>query len=161
MLTKQQENRIIRGGIITFWLVFWLLNVVDKTIGGKTILWAGKDRLPKFIEYFASIGINNPTVSSVSLIIISFLEALAFLFMILAFFQFIAGNKSKTRLMFFWGIFISLVVFSIFTMGDQVFGERDELLEHAIYWISLIISWFVFTHSESQLLKFEKSKKKK
>lgn len=34
-----------------------------------------------------------------------------------------------------------------FALGDQVFGERSELLEHTIFWAALFISWRVYTHS--------------
>ena len=33
------------------------------------------------------------------------------------------------------------VIFSFFAIGDQVFGDRGELLEHTIYWMALIVSW--------------------
>ena len=57
------ESYIVRFGVVIFWTLFWLLNVIDKFIGGSTFLWAGKDRLAQFVKYFSSIGIENQSVA--------------------------------------------------------------------------------------------------
>lgn len=67
-LSNKQENHIIHLGIVVFWLLFWLFNVIDKVIGGTTFLWVGKDRYVQFIKYFSSIGIDNTAVAGTVLL---------------------------------------------------------------------------------------------
>jgi len=150
MLTEKKENRIIRGGVIIFWLLFWLLNSVDKVIGKETALFVGKDRLAQFVNYFESIGVTGLAVPQGTLIFVSVLEFIALVYLVLALVYYFKGDKKKTRNMFFFGILFSLIVFSFFAIGDQIFGDRVELLEHSTYWISLVISWFVYTHSDKK-----------
>jgi len=145
MFSKKRENKIIRGGIIIFWLSFWLFNAIDKVVLETRFLWAGENWAKFFLELFKSIGIENRVIPYFALSMIGILEFTAAIFMALALFYFFKGDKRKTKHMFFIGILISLIIFSFFAIGDQIFGERQELLEHSIYWIGLIISWFVFT----------------
>ena len=144
-LTLKQENRIIRGGIIVFWCLFWLFNVIDKVIGQNIFLWVGKDRLTQFVAHFASIGIENVLVAKLTLIFVSAVEFIAFFFLALALWEFIKKREERTRFYLFWGILTSLFIMSLFAIGDQIFGERAELLEHATYWIAFVLSWFVYT----------------
>ena len=150
MLSKEQESWIIRGGVIVFWALFWLLNSVDKIIVNPLGFWVGKDRVSQFAGYFSSIGVESSIVSNGILVFVSLLEVIAFIFMILALFYFLKKNKDKARHMFFYGILFSLIIFSFFSIGDQIFGERAELLEHSTYWISLVLSWFIYTHADDK-----------
>jgi hypothetical protein len=140
------EGRIIRFGIILFWTLFWLLNVFDKFITKPTILWVGKDRLAQFIDYFASIGINNPIVASTILQLVILAEVIAFICLFIALIQFILKNHDKAQTFFFWGTLTGLIIFSFFSIGDQFFGDRHELLEHTTYWLALIISWGAYVY---------------
>ena len=36
--------------------------------------------------------------------------------------------------------------FSLFSIADQVFGDRFQLLEHGLFWMILLASWIVFRH---------------
>jgi len=149
ILKKREENAVIQFGILFFWAVFWLFNVLDKIIPGKTFLWVGKDRYTQLLNYFATIGIQNEIFAQVTLFFITLLETIAATFLIIALVYFVAGKRRFARGVLFWGFFVSLSIFSMFTIGDQVFGDRVELLEHSLYWISIIISWFVYTSSEN------------
>lgn len=148
ILTKQKENSILQFVIVAFWAVFWLFNVIDKIIPGSTFLWVGKDRFAQISEYFMTIGVENPMVTTISLGAVTIVEAVALAFFALSLVYFIAGNKKYAHSMFFWGAITSLVIFSGFSIADQVFGDRFELLEHSIYWVTIIASWFAYKASE-------------
>ncbi len=138
---RHLEGRIIQLGITGFWMLFWLFNVIDKFITDPTFLWAGKDRMGQFLEYFGSIGVSNPSIAFWTLIAVTMIELLAFILLLLAFIYFVKSKEKKAHIYFFWGTLTGLVLFSLFTIGDQIFGDRFELLEHTIYWIALIVSW--------------------
>jgi len=146
MVSRKTENWIIRFGIILFWTLFWGLNFIDKLLPAG-FLWVGRERTEQFTSYFLSIGLSNPLFAETTLMIISIFELVAFVFMVTSLFYFFR-NQEKAHQALFWGIFTSLLIFSFFTIGDQVFGNRTELLEHSIYWISLVISWFIFRYFE-------------
>ncbi len=147
MLTLKKENKIIRGGLIIFWLLFWLLNTIDKLITKEVTLWVGKDRISQLTTYFSSIGIENIMIPKITLTIIGLLEFIALVFFSISLYYYVNKNLKKARHLFFLGIFTSIVIFSFFAIGDQIFGDRTELLEHSIYWISSILSWYIFSHS--------------
>lgn len=140
------EYRIIQFGTVIFWFLFWLLNVIDKFIGGATFLWVGQDRFAQFTEYFSSIGIDNPKVALSFLIFVTIAEIAAFILVAIALGHLVVKDDEKARIFFFWGTFIGLAIFSFFTIGDQIFGEGDELLEHTIYWVALIVSWGAYAY---------------
>ena len=147
-LSRDQENKIICFGIIVFWWLFWLFNVIDKFIGGQTYLWAGKDRYAQLVSYFSLIGIDNTVVIFASLFMTTMLEIFALLFATFALAYCLAGNKNIAHGALFLTILTSLAIFSIFAIGDQVFGDRFELMEHTIYWIAFVLSWFLYTRHE-------------
>jgi len=147
-LNIHTENNIIRLGIIIFWWLFWLFNVVDKFIVSEGVMWVGKNRAEQFMDYFSSIGIEGTTVPYLTLSFVTALEVVALIFTTLALWYFFKGKKDKARAGLFWGILTSLFIFSFFAIGDQIFGDRVELLEHSIYWIGLVISWFIYTHAD-------------
>ncbi len=149
-ITLEKENKIIRLGIIVFWFLFWALNAVDKFLAGNVSFWVGQDRSTQFAEYFDSIGFASRSVVTGALVGVTILEIAAFLFGTLALVYYFTSSREKTRAAVFWMILTSLVIFSLFSIADQVFGEREELLEHSIYWISFIISWFVYTHTDKR-----------
>ncbi len=147
-----QESTAIRLGIILFWTLFWLLGVIDKVIPNRTavLFWAGKDRLAQFSNYFSSIGIEVTFVPITFLVIVSILQFVAFLFCLGALVYFVSGKREQADRLLFWGILVSLAIFSFFAVGDQIFGDRVELLEHSIFWIALVISWFIYGLAQRQ-----------
>ena len=141
------EGRFMRFAIVGFWLLFWLLNVIDKFINKPTFLWAGKDRIAQFIEYFSSIGIENINIVLASLMFITIAEIAATLFLGYSLWNLIRKNAIQAKIWFFWGTLTGLGIFTFFAVGDQIFGERSELLEHTIFWVALFISWRAYNHS--------------
>ena len=146
-LSHYFEGRLIRFAIVGFWLLFWLLNVIDKFINKPMFLWAGKDRITQLIEYFSSIGIENVNVALASLVLISIAEIAAFLFLACSLWGLLRKNEKEAKAWFFWGTLVGLATFTFFAIGDQVFGERGELLEHTIFWAALLISWGAYAYS--------------
>lgn len=144
-LTKKREHFIIRSGLILFWLIFWGLNVIDTFIGQTAYLWVGKDRLSEFVQFFSSIGIVNPLVAQYFLIVTTILQIITVVFLIFALIRLWQGSAKQARANYFWGTFIGLVMFSYFTIGDQMFGGSEMLWQHTMYWLTLVISWGAYT----------------
>lgn len=146
MISSKVEGKIIRIGIVVFWDLFWFFNIIDKFISSPTFLWVGKDLLTQFTNYFSSIGIENPNVAFGFLAFVTIAEIAAFILVTIALWYLVYDNEQKARLFFFFGTFVGLAIFSFFSIGDQIFGERHELLEHTTYWIALIISWGAYIY---------------
>lgn len=152
VLNQKKEVRIIRFGLIIFWWFFWFFNVIDKFIVESVFLWKGKNRIGQLIDYFASIGISDIAIPIIFFLFIAALEIIALVFMTITLRFYFKGDKQLTRAAFFYGILVSLIIFSFFTIGDQIFGDRAELLEHSIYWILTVLSWFVYIRIEKRTI---------
>lgn len=135
---------LVRYLILTYWILFWLLNFIDKIIGGAHFLFVGKDRYAQVERFFDSLGLGNPIITNAALIITAGLEIFAFVFFTGALYHFIKKNIDATRSWFFAGISFTLIVFTYFSIGDQIFGDHSELLEHGIFWLITILSWIIF-----------------
>lgn len=142
------NNQLIRGAILMYWSIFWLFNIVDKVIGGSMFLWVGRDRFAQFQKYFASAGLDAPIVADVALMVAAALEVFAFVFMTGALFFFLKGCLKETRSWFFMGILLTLATFTLFSLGDHLFGDRFELLEHTLFWFMTLASWVIFKRLE-------------
>jgi hypothetical protein len=57
------------------------------------------------------------------------------------------GKDKISEQWFYRGISFSVLLFSLFSIGDQVFGDRFNLLEHGIFWIILVVSWAIFKYN--------------
>jgi len=137
-------KELIKHLILIYWLLFWLLNIIDKIIGGSHFLFVGKDRFAQIERFFDSLGLGNPIIASVALIITAGLEIFAFVFFSGALYHFIKKNIDSTRSWFFVGIVLTLIIFTYFSIGDQIFGDHIELLEHGTYWFISLLSWIIF-----------------
>lgn len=137
-------KQLIRYFMLIYWLLFWLLNILDKIIGGSHLLWVGKDRFALFERFFDSLGLGNPIIANVALIITAGLEIFAGVFFAGALYHLIKKNIDSTRSWFLVGIVLTLIIFTYFSIGDQIFGDHNELLEHGIYWFISLLSWMIF-----------------
>ena len=135
---------LVRYFILIYWILFWLFNVIDKIIGGAHFLFVGKDRFAQMERFFDSVGIDNPIIANIALIITASLEIFALVFFTGALFHFKRKNLDATRSWFFIGIILTLITFTYFSIGDQIFGDHFELLEHGLFWFITLISWIVF-----------------
>ena len=160
-----KEKKIIRFAILIFWTFFWGLSVMDKIIPDVHQLWVGKDFFALFIKFFGSLGLKDPIFATVALATVSSLEALNFVFYLLSFANFLKGNNSISEKWFFRAIFSSITLFSLFSIADQVFGDRFQLLEHGLFWLILIASWVLFKHissiSEKKIISLQPKKELK
>ncbi|MCH8907505.1 MAG: hypothetical protein IH840_10485, partial [Candidatus Heimdallarchaeota archaeon] len=140
------ENKVFMILISVFWMFYWLLNFIDKVIVEPTFLWAGRDRLTQFTDYFNSIGITNNFIVYSVLFFVSLLELTAFVVALLSVVAAIQNKFETARKFFFYTVILSLSIFTFFTLGDQVFGDRFELMEHTIYWGITIVAWLAYDH---------------
>lgn len=144
------KGKIIQLGVVGFWALFWLLNVADKLIGEPGFLFVGTDRFAQFFKFFSSLGIESILPPLIALAITTLIEISALILVGAALFYLFWQNDEKARNFFFWGTFAGLFLFSFFIMGDQVFGDRVEVLEHSIYWALLLVSWATYTYLPKQ-----------
>ncbi len=141
---KITTSQIVRYSILFYWSIFWLFNIVDKIIGGSTFLWVGRDRFAQFQKFFASAGLESPIIANFSLIVAAALEIFAFVFFTGALIYFLLKKLDTSRAWFFIGILLTLVTFTIFSIGDHIFGDRFELLEHTLFWFLTLFSWVAY-----------------
>jgi len=141
-------TNLVRSFILLYWCLFWLLNVVDKIIGGAHLLFVGRDRFAQVERFFDSIGLENPVFANIALVITAGLEIFAFVFFVGALYYHLTKNSESTRSWFLVGIGFTLATFTFFSIGDQVFGDHFELLEHGLFWFIALLSWVVFTRIE-------------
>ena len=141
-------SSLIRFSILAYWSIFWLFNVIDKLIGGSMFLWVGRDRFAQFQKFFASAGLKSPVVADIALIIAAGLEVFAFVFFTGALLKFIANKADEARSWFLVGVVSTLITFTIFSIGDHIFGDRFELLEHTLFWFITILSFIIYNHLE-------------
>ena len=142
------SKRIIQYSILFYWTIFWLLNTVDKILGGAMFLWVGRDRFAQFHKFFESASIDSPIIADIALIFFAALEVFAFLFCLMALIYFFKNSQKESSNYFLLGTLSSLLIFTIFSIGDHLFGDRFELLEHTLFWIITLISWFLYKHLE-------------
>lgn len=141
-----KERAILRRGILIFWTLFWGLSVIDKVIPDVQFLWVGKDFFALFIKFFGSLGLKDPLFATAALAAVSGLEAINFSFYLAALLSLRNKDEAVTDTWFFRAILTSMALFSLFSIGDQVFGDRFQLLEHGLFWLILLASWIVFRH---------------
>ena len=135
------ERRILRTSILSFWTLFWGLSVLDKIIPDVHFLWVGKDFFALFVKFFGSLGLSDPLFATLALAAVSGLEAVNFTFYVAAMVRHLQRNEEATDRWFFRAILTSLVLFTLFSIADQVFGDRFQLLEHSLFWMVLIGAW--------------------
>ena len=135
---------LIRLAILTYWMLFWLLNVVDKVVGGAHFLWVGRDRFAQFQKYFASAGLDAPWVADLGLVVAAALEAFALVFCAGALWHFLRRCTDDARSWFLAGTLWTMGTFTFFSLGDHLFGDRFELLEHTLFWFVALASWVAF-----------------
>ena len=142
-----KEKNIIRYIILFYWTFFTGLTVIDKIIPDVYPYWVGADFYTLFVKFFASLGLTDPIFATIALAGISSLEILAFICYLFALINQHKAKDKNSEQWFYRGVGLSVLTFSFFSIGDQVFGDRNNLLEHGIFWIILIVSWAVYKYS--------------
>ena len=156
-----KEKTLTQYFILVYWIFFGGLTVVDKLIPDVYPYWVGADFYTLFVKFFASLGIANPIFATIALAGVSAVEVVVFVCYLLAFYNLYKGKDTGSAQWFFRGVALSVLLFSLFAIGDQVFGDRNQLVEHTIFWISLIVSWIVYKYNvqaEERVINFSFSR---
>ena len=147
-----QTGPWIRLGTLAYWTLFWFFNVIDKVVGGAHFLWVGRDRFAQFQKYFASAGLPAPWVADLGLVVAAALEVFALVFFAGATHHFLKRRDEASHTWFLAGTVTTLATFTFFSIGDHLFGDRFELLEHTLFWFISLMSWAVFHWLKSETL---------
>lgn len=130
-----------------FWALFWTLNGLDKFFNGTVVQtangpkefgWFGVTRDLKFSDYFAKLYLPKWTA-------VGFLYTFAVLEIVvgLLFFAILLCRKMPSayrRLVFKMSMFI----FMVFSVGDILFGDRQELWEHGTFMILTLVTYQMY-----------------
>ena len=136
--------RLLRLSIVGFWTLFWGLSVVDKVVPDVHPFWVGKDFFALFVKFFASLELKDPLFATVALAGVSGLEALSFVLYLIATFHVVRQAQDRANTWFFRAVSASMTLFVLFSIADQTFGDRFQLLEHGLFWLVLLASWGMF-----------------
>jgi hypothetical protein len=136
--------RLLRLSIVAFWTLFWGLSVLDKVVPDVHPLWVGKDFFALFVKFFASLGLKDPLFATVALAGVSGLEALSFVLYFVAAVHVVRRSQDRANTWFFRAVSASMTLFALFSIADQTFGDRFQLLEHGLFWLVLLSSWGMF-----------------
>lgn len=120
---------------IIYWMIFWLMNGLDKFMHGATVTvfgqpwftWFGKDRLEQFGKYFDRLDWDPAGIPA----LLSFCGVVE-LFAASLFFIALLGPRSAENLLG-WALATSAFIFLGFSTWDVVVGDRAELWEHGTY----------------------------
>ena len=110
----------LKLGILLYWTLFWLFNVVDKVVGGAHFLWVGRDRFAQFQKYFASAGLSAPWIADAGLVVAAALEIFALLFCTGALIHFVKRREDLARNWFLVGVLLTMITFTFFSIGDHL-----------------------------------------
>ena len=141
------ERKTLRLAVLAYWTCFWGLSVVDKVIPDVQFLWVGKDFFALFIKFFASLGLKDPLFATAALAGVSALEAVTFVLFATALVAHLSNDDARSDAWAFRAVISAMSLFALFSIGDQVFGDRFQLLEHGLFWLILAASWIVFKHT--------------
>jgi len=133
VLDKFDRLVTTRGILIAFWSVFWLLNGFDKFFNLETFFGVSRDL--KFIEYFARLGLpSGPALTTLYVFaIFEIIIGLGFLYELI--------RKETGPAVNHFNFKASLLMFFAFSIGDILFGDRQELWEHATFMVLVIASF--------------------
>ena len=67
---------LIRYFILLYWALFWLLNIIDKMIGGAHFLFVGRDRFAQIERFFDSLGLEDVIYANLALALTAGLKLL-------------------------------------------------------------------------------------
>lgn len=139
-----------------FWLLFWLLNGLDKFFYRSTLglfNWHGKDRTEQFTGYFTSLGFPQAPIGDILACtgVIEIIVALPFAITL-------PNLLSATPMKFERGLrqlqralAIALTIFLGFISFDVIAGDRAELLEHSTY-LAVIAATLLVGYVEMMLM---------
>lgn len=133
--------------LYAFWGFFWLLNGLDKFFNGVPTEtpygtvpfgWFGVNRDEKMVHYFARLGLPEELALGLlyGIAVIEIVIGLAF-FVLMAK-RTIPGFAQRLTFK------LSMLVFLTFSVGDILFGDRQELWEHGTFMILALVTFRLF-----------------
>lgn len=99
--------------------------------------------------------------ATLALSFVALIETIVFVLLLMSLISLSKGKDKVSEKYFYRAIVLAIMLFTFFTIGDQAFGDRANLLEHSIFAISLLVSWVVFKYnslSEEKTIKLSFSK---
>ena len=133
--------------LYAFWALFWMLNGLDKFFNGtvvqtangpKEVGWFGVTRDQKFIDYFAKLYLPKWTA-------LGFLYGLAVLEIIVGVLFFTTLLYRKMPAVYRRLVFkMSMFIFLVFSVGDILFGDRQELWEHGTFMVLTLLTYRMY-----------------
>jgi len=165
-----REKKYWLALIMLFWMLFWGLNGLDKFFNGSfepiiddavtqsvvinpssgtiqsyvqpmhTVGLFGVNRNAKMIHFFSRIGVGERTALGV-LYTIAVIEILISILFFIHLLMILLPKKSLTPLRVTRTFLLCFLLFTLFTAGDIVFGERIELWEHVTFMVMVLMSY--------------------
>lgn len=131
-----------------FWALFWTLNGLDKFFNGTIVQtvngprefgWFGVTRDQKFIEiYFAKLYLPEWTA-------IGFLYTFAVLEIVVGVLFLVILLYRKMPAVYRRLVFkLSMFIFLVFSVGDILFGDRQELWEHGTFMVLTLVTYQMY-----------------
>jgi len=140
--------RILTIGLSFYWFFFWLMNALDKVLNRQDLgilRWNGRERSGQFAGYLEKMNLSVDLY--VPLMIFAFVVELA---VALAFLRVLVVLIKRRHIVRFMPqeclklpIFLSIMVFTGFSVFDVVAGDRAELLEHGTYMCLVGVTWII------------------
>ncbi|MBW3572267.1 MAG: hypothetical protein KY467_14290 [Gemmatimonadetes bacterium] len=133
--------------LYAFWAVFWLLNGLDKFFNGtqevgpfgpRTVGWFGVNRDEKFIDYFSRLYLPEEMALAAlyTFAVVEIVVGAVFLVMLLR----PRVDTMVHRLAFK----MNMLLFFAFSVGDILFGDRQELWEHGTFMILTLMTYQLY-----------------
>ena len=136
ILKKVNDRLPSRVILSAFWASFWLLNGLDKFFNGEHFFGVTRDE--KFIDYFA--GLLLPSQLALTTLyafgVAEVLLGLGFLYILI--------RRDAPPVLNRLNFKFSMLLFFAFSIGDILFGDRAELLEHGTFLVLVIVSFEFF-----------------
>ncbi len=130
-----------------FWTLFWTLNGLNKFFKPKVVQtptgpaefgWYGLNREAKFIAYFEKLYLPKWMALSF-LYTFGVLETIVGLTFLLALLW--RGMPRVYRRLVFKA---SMLIFTVFSVGDILFGDRQELWEHGTFMVLTLVTYQMY-----------------
>ncbi|PSP76894.1 hypothetical protein BRC81_11100 [Halobacteriales archaeon QS_1_68_20] len=141
------QERFIRYALVVYWGMFWLMNAVDHLlVTDAAPLFKGKYRYDSLYQYFDSIGVDSGYVALAAMNVSTVLEVVAFATLACSLWYTYRGDSRRATDFFVVGMFAGILVMTYFAVGDVVFGDRAELLEHTQYWMFQVVTLVLYLY---------------
>ena len=133
--------------LYAFWGFFWTLNGLDKFFNGVptetafgtvAVGWFGVNRDDKMIHYFARLGLPEELALAFLYGIAALEITIGIVFFVLMIRRTVPGFVQRLTFK------MSMLVFLMFSVGDILFGDRQELWEHGTFMILALVTFRLF-----------------